>query len=135
MQSISQAILCDRLTIFSISSCVIPVQLHILPVTFGEEVCEYDTFQGRCPSDSVIDITRAWFGQQRLGSCISTDLGYLGCGKDAQGDLDSLCSGRQSCDVLIDQHSVPDLYNGNSCIKEINSYLDVEYTCMKGTSF
>ncbi len=105
---------------------------HILPVTLGEEICEYDTFEGRCPGDSVIDVTHAWFGQQQLGNCISTDLGYLGCGKDAQGDLDSLCSGRQSCDVLIDQNSNQDLYSENTCIKEITSYLHLEYRCVKG---
>ncbi len=80
----------------------------------------------------MIDITRAWFGQQRLGTCISTDLGYLGCGKDAQGDLDLVCSGRDTCDVFVDQNSNPELNEGNTCIKEIISYLDVEYSCIKG---
>ncbi len=100
----------------------------------ADEICIDETFQGRCPSDSVIDITRAWFGQHQVGSCISTDIGYLGCGKDAQGDLDSLCSGRQTCDVLVDQKVNPELYSENTCIKEITSYLDLEYRCIKGNN-
>ena len=101
-------------------------------VVTTEEVCDGETFRGQCSIGSVLVIQTAWLGQLKLGECISRDLGFLGCGKDALGELDSRCSGRHTCDVLIDRQNNPDIYEGNTCYKEITSYLDVDYTCVEG---
>ncbi len=74
----------------------------------------------------------ARYGQYGLGTCISTDLGVFGCGKDALADMDGWCSGRERCDVDVDRDDNIQLNEGNTCIKEVTSYLEVEYTCVKG---
>ncbi len=98
-----------------------------------EEICDEGTFNGHCPTGSVLDVTRAFYGRLKVGECISSDLGFLGCGKDALPEMDAWCSGRQSCRIRVDNAENPDLTEGNTCIKDIVSHLEVEYDCVAGT--
>ncbi len=104
----------------------------LAPAVFGEEICDRDIFRGRCTSGSVMAMQTARYGQYGLGPCVSTDLGMFGCGKDALSDMDGWCSGRERCDVEVDRVSNAQLNEGNTCIKEVTSYLDVAYSCIKG---
>ncbi len=99
-----------------------------------EEVCDRDTFRGNCPAGSVLEMTAARYGRVKVGGCISSDLGFLGCGKDALPEMDAWCSGRQSCSVKVDDEENEDLNQGNTCDKDIASHLEVNYQCVRGTS-
>ena len=82
----------------------------------------------------MIVITHAQYGRMRLGRCVRKDLGYIGCFTDALAEMDFLCSGRQKCDVRIpDLGSVLELRM--ACLEELKSYMEVSYTCVKGTEY
>ena len=53
-----------------------------------------------------------------------------GCQRDATSLIESWCSGKQSCDVAVpnDEFENP---QWRPCV-ELQSYLDVSYTCLKG---
>ncbi len=109
-----------------------PQTFWFLSGAVGEEVCDGETFNTNCPLGAVLDIKRAFYGRLKLGECISIDLGYLGCGKDALPEMDAWCSGRESCSVIVDKKENLMLNEGNTCVKDIVSYLDIDFDCVAG---
>ncbi len=97
-----------------------------------EEICDGEVFEGRCSDGYVIQVNSARYGRIEVGQCISRDLGFLGCGKDALAELDEWCSGKPSCRVVVDKNQNPDLNEGNTCFNDIVSHLRIEYECVKG---
>jgi len=44
------------------------------------DYCDTETFRASCSSqDEVIMIDRAAYGRMRLGRCVETDMGHVGC--------------------------------------------------------
>ncbi len=95
-------------------------------------MCNRDTFEGRCATGSVLEMTAARYGRVKVGDCISSNLGFLGCGKDALPEMDAWCSGRQSCSVKVDKEDNVELNEGNTCVKDVESHLEVQYRCSAG---
>ncbi len=71
------------------------------------------------------------YGRMRFGRCMKEDHGSHGCSVDALSHLDHICSGKQTCSL-----DIPDaaLHKMQTCPKEIMSYLEAEYSCIKGKS-
>ena len=74
----------------------------------------------------------ALYGQMKLGKCILADFGYLGCKANVIPTLDGKCSGQSSCDVFVTDSEIQPR---GGCIKGLQSYLEVEYTCVEGMEY
>ena len=53
----------------------------------------------------------------------------MGCSKEAHTVMDVSCSGMRICEAMVFTALV-DL--GNPCLKELSSYLEAKYTCVRG---
>ena len=77
----------------------------------------------------MINITRATYGRMRIGKCVESNRGSLGCEMDVLSYFDQACSGKNSCDVGI---PVAELSKELDCLDQLIAYLEVEYECIKG---
>ena len=74
-------------------------------------------------------MTVARYGRMRIGRCVKTDFGFLGCYTDVLNLLDKHCSGRRTCRVdVVD----PTFGNKKPCNQEFKNYLEASYECVKG---
>ena len=92
------------------------------------EYCNIELFEASCAADEVIVMTYARFGQMRVGRCIATDLGYIGCGADVMYIFDDKCSGKQSCSVRVGDENMGER---STCISGLKEYLEADYICKK----
>jgi len=85
-------------------------------------------------------MTSARWGRMKTGRCLEEqssllalhqdDPLFLGCYEDVLSVLDAKCSGRSQCDV-----QVPNVLDHiKPCYSELARYLEVSYTCVKGTN-
>ena len=86
-------------------------------------------FAAECGKDEVIVMETAVYGRMRMNRCVTVDYGNLGCSLDVRRHFDSLCSGRQKCDI-----KVPDdkLYSMKPCPGDVVSYVEASFSCIKG---
>lgn len=99
--------------------------LHVS--TDVKEYCQFDNFNANCHPNEAIVMTSAHYGRMHTGNCISGE-GYIGCTADMRSYMDSLCSGRQSCAVVVST-----LVNvAHPCRKDYVSYLEASYKCVDG---
>ena len=94
------------------------------------EYCQWEKFNASCrAADDVILMLTGRYGRMRFGRCMREDHGSVGCSADVLAYLDRQCSGRRRC-----QLPVPDaiLHAMHRCPKEIMSYLEASYVCIKG---
>ena len=76
-------------------------------------------------------MTHARYGQMRVGRCVPTDLGYIGCGADVMYMFDTKCSGKQSCSVLVGGENMGER---SSCMSSLAQYLEADYVCKRALS-
>ena len=93
----------------------------------GREYCERESFRADCADDEAILMTSAIYGRMRMGRCVKTDYGSLGCTSDVLANVDRLCSGRQHCEFRT---SV--LQDAKHCPNDLINYLEASYRCVKG---
>jgi len=92
------------------------------------EYCEWQTFNASCVNeDQVLMIDVARYGRMRIGDCITSNYGHIGCATDVTSDLQRTCSGQRRCVI-----SVISLHDKRSCPKDFKSYLEVEFHCLTG---
>jgi len=65
----------------------------------------------------------------RIGRCVESGLGFLGCSADVLRLADAKCSGHQTCDVSIPDK---DFDATRPCYKELKVYLEASYICVRG---
>ena len=53
--------------------------LLLLYVTDVQDFCISESFQASCGEDEVIAVETADYGRMRIGRCVRTDFGYVGC--------------------------------------------------------
>jgi len=94
----------------------------------GVEHCQFETFSASCSTTEVVLVTYASYGRLRLGRCVTTDYGSLGCSADVTEFLDSVCSGHRQCS--IDVASLRTVVQ--PCPSDLTSYLDVSFRCVPG---
>jgi|SRR6218665_388998 len=100
--------------------------------TSGIEVCQGETFEPSCDENEVIMITEAMYGRMRLSRCAQVDYGYIGCKANVLEHLDSLCSGRRTCSLLLPDSNLDKAKSSSSCPPEFKTYLIVSYKCIEG---
>ncbi len=94
-----------------------------------QEVCTGKTFTASCRTNEVLVVNWALYGRMEICQCVDSDLGYLGCQADALHLVDTWCSGRKSCDKIIPNEELDAI---NNCLKELRTYMKVEYECVRG---
>jgi hypothetical protein len=77
----------------------------------------------------VIKVGYAKYGRIRVGRCVKTDYGHVGCASDVVKILDAKCSGRRRCEVTLPN---TDLDKTKPCPREFKTYLEANFTCEKG---
>jgi len=96
--------------------------------------------RARCRWNSeVIVMTSARWGRMKTGRCLnihpkrlasnSDDPMFLGCSEDILSLMDSKCSSKPVCDVVVPN---PDLDQVTPCYEDLTRYLEASYTCVKG---
>jgi len=75
-------------------------------------------------------IERAAYGRMRLGRCVETDMGHVGCQSDVLQTADRRCSGRTSCEIRVPD---AELEKTEPCLSELKTYLEITYRCLTGT--
>ncbi len=94
------------------------------------EVCNTEEFEARCPPGHVSLVTWAKYGRMRIGRCAEDDLGgAIGCSRDVMAPADRLCSGKASCAIRVPNR---DFEVTRPCPKELKSYLELGYKCVRG---
>ena len=93
------------------------------------DICPWETFKASCNADEVIVMETARYGRMQLGRCIEKDLGYIGCSINVIDLLDSRCSGKTQCEFQTPDRELSKL---QPCLKDLTSYLEVSYHCVKG---
>ena len=88
-----------------------------------------ETMQAKCEDNSVILLRYARYGRMRLGRCVKTDFGFVGCSEDVLPVADGRCSGRRSCVIRVPD---PIFENTRPCNEEFKSYLEAHYDCIPG---
>lgn len=97
-----------------------------------EEVCHSSLFKASCPDGHVMFVQSARYGRFRTSRCITEGLGYLGCETNVLHVIDSLCSGRPSCEVKVEDAT---FYGVIPCHNDVKSHLSITYSCLKGIVF
>lgn len=95
------------------------------------EVCDEEQFQPSCLRDEVLLVNAARFGRMQLGHCGTEDFGFLGCHKDVLQIVDGICSGQRECSIFVSGKN-EDLMRDSPCNRNLVSYLEVDYNCIKG---
>ena len=104
------------------------VTFHLFSFSELREYCTWDVFEASCQPDEVVIMRQARYGRMRIGQCVKRDFGFLGCQTDVVTHMDSLCSGRRSCEVVIPDETMRDM---EPC-SELEAYLEASYDCHKG---
>ena len=72
----------------------------------------------------------AEYGHISVGKCVKADiLGVLGCKADVIGIFERRCSGKQSCEMDVQDEQLRDT---SPCQTGIVVYLEATYACVKG---
>nr|UCK81590.1 Gal-binding and CUB domains containing protein 2 [Arenicola marina] len=106
--------------------------LWLVSATQGttENTCVRETFNPVCGANEVVVMRSAVFGRMELGDCIRNNFGHIGCQADALQLLDSLCSGRASCSLVISMDD-EQLLDINKCPGELTGYLKSAHDCIQ----
>ena len=95
-----------------------------------QDLCQTEKFEASCPSDDEVLIVRsAMYGRMKIGRCVQTDYGHVGCKQDVLRQTDRRCSGRQTCQVEVPN---ADFDSTKPCPNEFKTYFEVAYECVKG---
>ena len=106
-------------------------QSNLIGIVYPE-YCADETFSPQCDNGNLILMKSAQYGRMKLGKCVLTDFGYLGCKANVLAAMDSKCSGQGSCDVFVTDSEIQ---SQGGCIKGLQSYLEVEYRCVEGFNY
>ena len=86
-------------------------------------------FEAECGDREVILIQTARYGRMRIGRCVRTDFGFVGCYADVVDIVAMRCSGRRRCSLRVPD---PLFEKTTGCNAEFKSYFEVAYTCVPG---
>jgi len=102
------------------------------PSTTTGEYCHHARFDVLChrPGE-VLVILRAVYGRMKVGGCVRTNFGYVGCYVDVLDVLHGRCTGRRRCALDVVE---PTFGNRRPCNVELNNYLEVDYICLPGSA-
>ena len=105
------------------------LEYHSYETIVLTEYCNGEKFEPKCDSGDIIIMQSAIYGRIKLGRCIPTDFGYLGCQSDVLAQFDQECSGKESCSIYVGDNTIPE---EGGCLKGLSRSLTVQYSCAKG---
>ena len=94
-----------------------------------KDYCLAEVFEAECGDREVIMIQKARYGRMRIGRCVRTDFGFVGCYADVIDIVAMRCSGRRQCSLRVPD---PLFERTTGCNAEFKSYFEVAYTCVPG---
>jgi len=66
------------------------------PSTTTGEYCHHARFEAQCQrAGDVLVVQRAVYGRMKVGGCVRTNFGYVGCYVDVLDVLHGRCTGRR----------------------------------------
>ncbi len=83
-------------------------------------------YEATCPPGLHVKVTLAELGRMRLGRCVITDHGYVGCKDVVTDDVQARCAGQQTCRFHVSLLGALAL----SCPRDHMPYLYAEHTCV-----
>ena len=93
------------------------------------DYCLAEVFEAECAEREVIMIRQARYGRMRIGRCVRTDFGFVGCYADVLDIVAMRCSGRRRCSLRVPD---PLFEKTTGCNAEFKSYFEVSYSCVPG---
>jgi len=93
------------------------------------DYCLAEVFEAECGGNEVVMIQTARYGRMRIGRCVRTDFGFVGCFADVVDIVAMRCSGRRRCSLRVPD---PLFEKTTGCNAEFKSYFEVSYTCVSG---
>lgn len=114
--------------IFNIWTLHLALHVHAKQPNQLDEYCESENFEPECGPQEVIVMDEALYGRMKLGKCVLTDYGYVGCQADVLVHMDALCSGRRSCSLRIPDQA---LDITAPCPREFKTFLQARYGCVR----
>ena len=93
------------------------------------EYCAGERFRASCPGNQVVVMGNAKYGRMKIGKCIDEDFGHLGCYADVLHNLDKVCSGTKSCELVVIEVNA----SSTTCPKHFMKYLEATFACTEGT--
>ncbi len=106
-----------------------PNSFYFLWISGLQQYCQWEAFNATCGKDEIILMESAKYGRMRFGGCVKENHGHTGCSADVLSHLDRMCSGRRHCIMNIPDET---LHKIHACPKELMSYLEAKYGCIKG---
>ena len=94
-----------------------------------KDYCLAEAFEAECGNQAVIVIKTARYGRMRIGRCVRTDFGFVGCYADVIDIVAMRCSGRRQCSIRVPD---PLFEKTTGCNAEFKSYFEVSYACVPG---
>ena len=95
------------------------------------DFCDAETFHAECQMNEVIVMETARYGRMKMGRCVETAMGFVGCFRDVLGLTDQRCSGKRTCDIYIPN---AEFEATRPCLKELKSYMEASYVCLPSES-
>lgn len=94
------------------------------------DYCDFEEAIFACGPGEVIVLNKALYGRMKKGRCISLAInGTMECSENILDIVDTLCSGKQTCSIEVDERS---LARNTGCHKELKKYLEAGYVCVQG---
>ena len=106
----------------------------IFPEASPQDVCMAETFKAECQTDEVILMEAARYGRMERSRCLNENSGNIGCTSDVLYLMDDWCSGLTRCQFTPVTEFLKIQTMMEWC-NEMMSYLEVDYTCVKGIYF
>jgi hypothetical protein len=98
-----------------------------------EETCIGQDFSAQCRQGETILMSYASLGRMKLGKCIQTEFGHLGCQKNVISKFDYLCSGKSTCSIQkVAIQDFEDSASGDACPGGLMVYLATTFACVTG---
>ena len=104
------------------------------------EFCNNEIFEPNCANNELLFIKSAIYGRKEFGNCLKKegkvsskymdDAGFVGCYIDVRHIIGPQCAGKQRCQVTVAR-----IKADSKCLSFLKNHLDVDYFCLKGTSF
>lgn len=94
-----------------------------------DEYCDTEVLRAECADGEVLAMEKAHYGRMKIGRCVEIPMGNVGCFTDVLRLADRRCSGRRVCELRVPD---AEFEASHPCLRELKTYLEASYTCIKG---
>ena len=120
---------CEQFHTLILIQIVLEVIHLYLSIVYLLEYCNGSPFSPHCADNEIIVMQFAKYGRMKLGKCLHSDLGYLGCSSDVLAQFDEQCSGKRTCEIWATDRHITAV---GGCMHGLLRYLEASYSCVEG---